>query len=88
MRKFVNAGGYLYTTDWALLQVVQKAFPGFIEYNGRPTGNDVVAVQVEQTENNLLKHLTLLEGRPARVGGRAPHRHRREGQGRPITSRR
>lgn len=64
VRKFVNAGGYLYTTDWALVQVVQKAFPGFVEFNGRPTGNDVVAVQVAQTENNLLKHLTLSKDDP------------------------
>ncbi len=64
VRKFVNAGGYLYTTDWALLNVVQKAFPGFVEYNQRPTGNDVVAVQVAQRDDNLLKHLTLSKTDP------------------------
>jgi hypothetical protein len=64
VRKFVNAGGYLYTTDWALLQVVQKAFPGFVEYNGQATQNDVVEVQVKQSDNNLLKHLTLSKENP------------------------
>lgn len=64
MRKFVNAGGYLYTTDWALLEVVQKAFPGYVEFNGQTTGNDVVAVQVKQSDNNLLKHLTLSKEDP------------------------
>lgn len=64
VRKFVNAGGYLYTTDWALLQVVQKAFPGFVEFNGKPTGNDVVEVQVKQGDDNLLKHLTLSKENP------------------------
>lgn len=64
IRKFVNAGGYLYTTDWALTNVVQKAFPGFIAYNGHPTTNDVVEVEVKQTEHNLLKHLTLSKDNP------------------------
>lgn len=64
VRKFVNAGGYLYTTDWALLEVIQKAFPGYVEFNGQATGNDVVAVQVKQSDNNLLKHLTLSKEDP------------------------
>lgn len=64
VRKFVNAGGYLYTTDWALLQVVQKAFPGFVEYNNKPTQNDVVEVQVRESNDNLLKHLTLSKENP------------------------
>jgi hypothetical protein len=64
VRKFVNAGGYLYTTDWALLEVVQKAFPGYVEFNGRATENDVVEVQVKQSDNNLLKHLTLSKENP------------------------
>jgi hypothetical protein len=58
VRKFVNAGGFLYTTDWALTRVVEKAFPGFIAFNGRETGDDVVEVQVKETSSsNLLKHL-------------------------------
>lgn len=64
IRKFVNAGGYLYTTDWALTNVVQQAFPGFIAKGGRETGNDVVAVQVKQSDDNLLKHLTLSKDDP------------------------
>lgn len=64
VRKFVNAGGYLYTTDWALLEVVQKAFPGYVEFNGQATQNDVVEVQVKESDNNLLKHLTLSKENP------------------------
>lgn len=64
IRKFVNAGGYLYTTDWALTNVVQKAFPGFIAFNGRETADDVVEVEVKQAEHNLLKHLTLSRDNP------------------------
>lgn len=64
VRRFVNAGGYLYTTDWALKEVVQKAFPGFVEFNGTATANDVVEVQVKQSDDNLLKHLTLSKENP------------------------
>ncbi|HEX4622408.1 MAG TPA: hypothetical protein VH208_12665, partial [Myxococcaceae bacterium] len=51
VRKFVNAGGFLYTTDWALANVVQKAFPGYVEFNGRATSNDVVEVAVKKKDN-------------------------------------
>jgi hypothetical protein len=33
LRRFVAMGGYLLTTDWALQNVVDKAFPGIIEWN-------------------------------------------------------
>ncbi|MFP2923980.1 SH3 domain-containing protein [Pyxidicoccus sp. 3LG] len=66
VRKFVNAGGFLYTTDWALKRVVEKAFPGFIAANGRETGDDVVEVQVKESSggSNLLKHLHLANANP------------------------
>jgi hypothetical protein len=65
VRKFVNAGGFLYTTDWALQRVVEKAFPGIIAFNGKETGNDVVEVQVKEgSGGNLLKHLQLSSANP------------------------
>ncbi|WP_164012267.1 hypothetical protein [Pyxidicoccus trucidator] len=65
VRRFVNAGGFLYTTDWALTRVVEKAFPGFIAFNGRETGDDVVEVQVKESSgSNLLKHLHLANANP------------------------
>jgi hypothetical protein len=44
IRRFVLVGGTLITTDWALQTTVEQAFPGTIQYNRRPTGDDVVAV--------------------------------------------
>ena len=64
VRKFVNAGGFLYTTDWALANVVQKAFPGFVAFNGRPTANDVVEVEVKRTDDKFLNHVQLAKGNP------------------------
>lgn len=64
VRQFVNAGGFLYTTDWALSDVVQKAFPGFVKATGRSTANDVVEVEVKKSDNALLKHLQLAKENP------------------------
>jgi hypothetical protein len=33
IRDFVSRGGYLLSTDWALDNMVEKAFPGYIEYD-------------------------------------------------------
>ena len=33
VRDFVAGGGFLLTTDWALDNLVQKAFPGYVEWN-------------------------------------------------------
>lgn len=37
IRKFVHEGGFLLTTDWALEGCLQKAIPGYIEWNGDNT---------------------------------------------------
>ncbi len=48
IRDFVAQGGYLLTTDWALDGLVQRAFPGHIEWNrGKTDGNVVDAVVVD-----------------------------------------
>jgi HEAT repeat protein len=43
---FVNVGGYLMSTDWALANAVRVAFPGYSgHFPGANTGNDVVVVE-------------------------------------------
>lgn len=54
IEKFVKEGGYLFTTDWCLLNVLEQAFPGFVEYNNIPTADDVVEVQLADKSNPLL----------------------------------
>lgn len=34
IRQFVAAGGYLFTSDWGLVDVVEDAFPGYIQRGG------------------------------------------------------
>ncbi len=51
---FVAAGGSLFTTDWALRHVVEPAFPGLVAFNGRPTGDDVVRIEIADHDNPFL----------------------------------
>ena len=53
--KFVESGGTLFTTDWALRNVIEQAFPGVIEYNATPTGDDVVRIQVLDSQSPYLQ---------------------------------
>lgn len=55
IREFVNAGGSLFTTDWALTHVVEAAFPGYIAYNQRPTRDDVVRIEIKDRENPFVQ---------------------------------
>jgi hypothetical protein len=54
VESFVSQGGSLFTTDWALRHVVEPGFPGTIAYNGRPTGDDVVRVEIRDHDNPFL----------------------------------
>lgn len=57
LRQFVHDGGFLFTTDWALQNVVEPAFPGYVEYNGRPTNDDVVQVELVATDDPFLQSI-------------------------------
>lgn len=59
VERFVRAGGLLYTTDWALANVVQKAFPNTIAHNGASTGDEVVPVLVDEKADNLMSQMLL-----------------------------
>lgn len=63
VRDFVDRGGYLVTTDWALT-IVARAFPGTIEHNGKRTPNDVVAVHVHDDNEPLLRHVKVMRDHP------------------------
>jgi hypothetical protein len=53
--RFVDSGGYLITTDWAL-RTVARAFPETIARGGRDTGNDVVTV-TPISDHAFLEHV-------------------------------
>ena len=55
LQQFVHQGGFLFTTDWALKHVLQPAFPGFVEYNQRPTADEVVRVEILDRQDGFLQ---------------------------------
>jgi hypothetical protein len=55
VRRFVDSGGSLFTTDWALRHVLEPAFPGLVAYNDRPTADAVVRVEVTAHDNPFLR---------------------------------
>jgi len=59
IRKFVAEGGYLLTTDWALEGCVQKAIPGFIEWNGDNTSESRVVDAYIKTDDPSLTQGTV-----------------------------
>ncbi len=52
---FVEKGGQLITTDWALRHVLQVAFPGFVQYNNKPTRDEVVRIEIINQDDPVIK---------------------------------
>jgi hypothetical protein len=50
VRRFVSAGGFLYTTDHAVGELVQKIFPNTIAWTGGSTNEEVVPVKVRGSD--------------------------------------
>lgn len=57
IRSFVEEGGFLFTTDWALRDVLEAAFPGYIKHNGQNTGDEVVRVEIHRKDDPMLAAL-------------------------------
>jgi len=55
LESFVRAGGFLFTTDWALRHVIETAFPGFLAFNDRPTLDEVVRIEILDREDTILQ---------------------------------
>ena len=50
-------GGYLITTDWALRNIVENLFPGFIRWNEKKTSDAVVSCQIFEPNHPFLEGL-------------------------------
>jgi hypothetical protein len=57
LHQFVDEGGFLFTTDWALRNVLEPAFPGFVEYNDCPTADAVVRVEILSQDDPFLSSI-------------------------------
>jgi hypothetical protein len=63
VRRFVMAGGFVYTTDHAVHYLVEKIFPGYIRWNHQTTEESIFPMQVSG-ERGLLKHIGGAAGHP------------------------
>ncbi|HZS39070.1 MAG TPA: hypothetical protein VFF06_19700 [Polyangia bacterium] len=63
VRRFVMAGGFLYTTDHAVHYLLESAFPGFVRWNGKTSTEEIFPMQVSG-ERGLLKHIGGGQGHP------------------------
>ena len=54
---FVENGGFLFTTDWALKYVIEPGFPGYIEHTNRHTRDEVVRVEIITDDDPFLQSL-------------------------------
>ncbi|MHA2502941.1 MAG: hypothetical protein ACXAE3_08730 [Candidatus Kariarchaeaceae archaeon] len=52
---FVNQGGQLITTDWALKHVLEPAFPDKVRFNGKSTADEVVRIELVDREDPVVK---------------------------------
>jgi hypothetical protein len=59
VRRFVAAGGFLYTTDHAVKELIQSTFPNTLAFNGTTTeeGDFPLQLRGEEKSRGLLKHL-------------------------------
>ncbi len=54
LKSFVHAGGTMVTSDWAVRNVLQRAWPGLVEASGRETMDDVVRVRATQNPDPVV----------------------------------
>ena len=57
VRRFVTAGGFLYTTDHAVHYLLERVFPGYVKWNGKTSNEEIFAMEVGQTDRGLLKKI-------------------------------
>ncbi len=57
VRRFVTAGGFLYTTDHAVHYLLERAFPGYVKWNGKTSNEEIFPMEVGATDRGLLKKI-------------------------------
>jgi hypothetical protein len=58
VRRFVTAGGFLYTTDHAVHYLIESTFPGLLRFNGKTSEEAIFSMDVsEGSDRGLLKKI-------------------------------
>src|SRR5690348_14493535 len=55
VKRFVNAGGMLYTTDHAVHYLLEAIFPGKVRYNEKSTAQEIFPMQTQGDRGLLAK---------------------------------
>ncbi|MBN1802924.1 MAG: hypothetical protein JW891_15555 [Candidatus Lokiarchaeota archaeon] len=58
IKTYVENGGWLLSTDWCLVTIVEKIFPGYIRWNQQKTADSVVACQIDEPSHPFLDGVT------------------------------
>jgi hypothetical protein len=64
VRRFVTAGGFLYTTDHAVHYLLEPTFPGLVRYNGKTSSEEIFAMDVAETKDRGLLNKINASGHP------------------------
>ncbi len=65
LKKFVEDGGFLFTTDWALRYTVSGVVPGYIEAVRTETRDEVMPIKVSDLNSEFTKNITPADGTPS-----------------------
>lgn len=58
VRRFVTAGGFLYTTDHAVHYLLESAFPGILRFNGKTSQEEIFPMEVStDADRGLLQKI-------------------------------
>jgi hypothetical protein len=52
VRRFVSAGGFLYTTDHAVHHLIERVFPGYIRWNHKTSSEEIFPMQVRERQQH------------------------------------
>lgn len=54
IKKYVEQGGWIISTDWVIKSIVEPVFPGFIRWNGNRSDDAVVSCQILEPNHPFL----------------------------------
>ncbi|MFO8020314.1 MAG: hypothetical protein R6U96_16945 [Promethearchaeia archaeon] len=54
IKRYVEQGGWLITTDWVIKSIIEPVFPGYIRWNGNRSDDTVVSCQILEPNHPFL----------------------------------
>lgn len=65
LKKFIEDGGYLFTTDWALMYTVNRISSEYITASGGKTKNEVIPIETADKTSEFVKGISASNGTPS-----------------------